>query len=113
MFNDEVVHTPVFPSSPARSLHSCEHLLYLASDLFIFEMISATLLLGALACAVVASPIVNDRAFCTFTDAATAIKNKASCSTITLSNIAVPAGTTLDLTGLKTGTHVCRQRLIG
>lgn len=44
---------------------------------------------------------------CTFTDAAAAIKGKASCSTITLNNIAVPAGTTLDLTKLKTGTKVC------
>ncbi|KAF2020427.1 glycoside hydrolase family 28 protein [Aaosphaeria arxii CBS 175.79] len=43
---------------------------------------------------------------CKFTDAAAAIKGKASCSTITLSNIAVPAGTTLDLTKLKDGTTV-------
>lgn len=47
---------------------------------------------------------------CTFTDAAAAIKGKASCSTITLNNIAVPAGTTLDLTKLKTGTKVCHIR---
>ncbi|PWN47943.1 endopolygalacturonase precursor [Violaceomyces palustris] len=46
------------------------------------------------------------RASCTFTDAATAIAQKKSCSTITLSNIAVPAGTTLDLTGLNSGTSV-------
>ncbi|KAK7706681.1 Polygalacturonase 1 [Diaporthe eres] len=46
---------------------------------------------------------------CTFTDAASAIKGKASCSTITLNNIAVPAGTTLDLTKLKTGTKVIFQ----
>ncbi|KAF2154988.1 glycoside hydrolase family 28 protein [Myriangium duriaei CBS 260.36] len=45
-------------------------------------------------------------ASCTFTDAATAIKNKASCTAITLSGIKVPAGTTLDMTGLKTGTTV-------
>lgn len=47
---------------------------------------------------------------CTFTDAAAVVKGKASCSTITLNNIAVPAGTTLDLTKLKTGTkarHIC------
>ncbi|KAJ5776376.1 uncharacterized protein N7511_001387 [Penicillium nucicola] len=49
------------------------------------------------------------RASCTFsgsTGAASAIKNKKSCSTITLSNVAVPAGTTLDLTGLAKGTTV-------
>ncbi|KAJ1327373.1 Glycosyl hydrolases family 28 [Microdochium nivale] len=43
---------------------------------------------------------------CTFTTAAAAKSGKASCSTITLSNIAVPAGQTLDMTGLKAGTHV-------
>ncbi|KAG4255574.1 endopolygalacturonase 1 [Fusarium proliferatum] len=37
------------------------------------------------------------------------IKNKAGCSTIILNNIAVPAGTTLDLTKLKDGTHVIFQ----
>ncbi|KAG8159094.1 hypothetical protein KVR01_010755 [Diaporthe batatas] len=46
---------------------------------------------------------------CTFTDAAAVAKGKASCSTITLNNIAVPAGTTLDLTKLKTGTKVIFQ----
>nr|UOH22610.1 endo-polygalacturonase precursor [Penicillium oxalicum] len=43
---------------------------------------------------------------CTFTSAASAIAGKASCSNIVLSNVAVPAGQTLDLTGLKTGTKV-------
>jgi polygalacturonase len=38
--------------------------------------------------------------------AANAIKNKKSCSTITLSNLIVPAGTTLDLTNLAKGTNV-------
>ncbi|POS68923.1 endopolygalacturonase [Diaporthe helianthi] len=46
---------------------------------------------------------------CTFTSAAAVAKGKASCSTITLNNIAVPAGTTLDLTKLKTGTKVVFQ----
>ena len=45
-------------------------------------------------------------ASCTFTDAASAKAGKESCSTITLSGIKVPAGQTLDLTGLKTGTKV-------
>lgn len=43
---------------------------------------------------------------CTFTDAASASKSKTSCSTIVLSNIAVPSGTTLDMTKLNSGTHV-------
>ena len=43
---------------------------------------------------------------CTFTDAAAAMKSKTACTSITLSNIAVPAGQTLDLKGLKSGTHV-------
>lgn len=46
---------------------------------------------------------------CTFsgsTGAAAVSKSKASCATITLSNIAVPSGTTLDLTKLTKGTKV-------
>ncbi|KAA8564858.1 hypothetical protein MFRU_008g02990 [Monilinia fructicola] len=46
------------------------------------------------------------RASCTFTSAATAKAQKASCSTIVLNGITVPAGTTLDLTGLTAGTKV-------
>lgn len=46
---------------------------------------------------------------CTFSGsggASSASKSKTSCSTIILSAIAVPSGTTLDLTGLNSGTHV-------
>ncbi|KAL8303216.1 hypothetical protein RB600_006903 [Gaeumannomyces tritici] len=43
---------------------------------------------------------------CVFTDAAAAIKGKTSCTAITLKDITVPAGQTLDMTGLKDGTHV-------
>ncbi|KAH7140602.1 glycoside hydrolase [Dactylonectria macrodidyma] len=71
-------------------------------------MHSSLVFLGALASAVIATP-VGPRASCTFTDAATAIKNKASCSSIILKDIAVPAGTTLDLTKLNSGTHVTFQ----
>lgn len=46
------------------------------------------------------------RASCTFTDAAAASKSKTSCATIVLSNIAVPSGTTLDMTKLNDGTNV-------
>ncbi|KAF7953321.1 hypothetical protein EAE96_006532 [Botrytis aclada] len=49
------------------------------------------------------------RADCTFTTAATAIASKTTCTTIILNGIVVPAGTTLDLTGLKTGTKVIFQ----
>lgn len=72
-------------------------------------MVSAALFLSLGAVLAAANPLPTqhaNRASCTFTDAASAIKNKKTCSTITLSNIAVPAGTTLDLTGLKDGTHV-------
>ncbi|KAK7431990.1 Polygalacturonase 1 [Neonectria magnoliae] len=72
-------------------------------------MHSVFFVLGALASSVLATPIVAPRASCTFTDAATAIKNKVSCSTIILKDIVVPAGTTLDLTKLTTGTHVIFQ----
>jgi polygalacturonase len=44
---------------------------------------------------------------CTFTALSDATKSKTSCSTIVLSNIAVPSGVTLDMTGLNSGTHVC------
>ncbi|OJD34167.1 glycoside hydrolase family 28 protein [Diplodia corticola] len=72
----------------------------------------STLLAGAgvgVACVAAAPTELAERASCTFTDAASAIKGKASCSTITLNNVAVPAGTTLDLTGLKSGTSVVFQ----
>lgn len=49
---------------------------------------------------------LHKRASCTFTAASAASKSKTSCATIVLDNIAVPSGTTLDLTGLNSGTHV-------
>ncbi|KAL4784348.1 glycoside hydrolase [Aspergillus varians] len=49
---------------------------------------------------------LDTRSSCTFTSASAAKSGKASCSTITLKDIAVPAGETLDLTGLKTGSTV-------
>ena len=51
------------------------------------------------------APELAERASCTFTDAASAIQGKTSCSTIYLNGITVPAGTTLDLTKLKSGTQ--------
>ncbi|PYH92578.1 putative endopolygalacturonase II [Aspergillus ellipticus CBS 707.79] len=61
--------------------------------------------LAAGATLVSASPI-EARGGCTFTTAAAAKSGKASCSTIVLDNIEVPAGTTLDLTDLTSGTKV-------
>ncbi|TEY78304.1 hypothetical protein BOTCAL_0050g00360 [Botryotinia calthae] len=49
---------------------------------------------------------------CTFSGAAgaaAASKSKTSCATIVLNSLSVPSGTTLDLTGLKTGTQVIFQ----
>lgn len=58
--------------------------------------------------AVTAAATLDKRASCTFSGAngaASASKSKASCATIVLSNVAVPSGTTLDLTGLTKGTQ--------
>ena len=55
------------------------------------------------------SPLEERASTCTFSGAkgaASAIKSKTSCSTIVLSSVAVPAGTSLDLTGLNKGTTV-------
>ncbi|KDN67475.1 putative glycosyl hydrolase family 28 [Colletotrichum sublineola] len=71
-------------------------------------MVSSLLALGALAASAVAAPL-DARDDCTFTDAASAMKGKASCTEIILKDIAVPVGTTLDMTGLQPGTHVTFQ----
>ncbi|OGM51069.1 putative extracellular endo-polygalacturonase [Aspergillus bombycis] len=68
------------------------------------SIIAATV--GAALVAAVPVPELEARDSCTFTSAADAKSGKTSCSTITLSNIEVPAGETLDLTGLKEGTTV-------
>lgn len=73
-----------------------------------FSKISLLFTLG-LSAFVQAAPTLNERSSCTFSGssgAASAIKNKKSCSTIVLSNVVVPAGETLDLTGLNKGTKV-------
>ena len=46
------------------------------------------------------------RSSCTFTTASAAMDGQADCSTIYLDGIEVPAGTTLSLTSLASGTHV-------
>lgn len=56
-----------------------------------------------------AAPDLAKRATCTFSGssgASAASKSKASCATIVISSVVVPSGTTLDLTGLTSGTHV-------
>nr|P26215.1 RecName: Full=Polygalacturonase; Short=PG; AltName: Full=Pectinase; Flags: Precursor [Bipolaris zeicola]AAA79885.1 endopolygalacturonase [Bipolaris zeicola] len=68
-----------------------------------------SMLLSAGALVAAAPSGLDARDGCTFTDAATAIKNKASCSNIVISGMTVPAGTTLDLTGLKSGATVTFQ----
>ncbi|KAF2801526.1 polygalacturonase 1 [Mytilinidion resinicola] len=73
---------------------------------------TASVLLSICGALVGAAPVptpasVEERATtCTFTSAASASASKKSCSNIILSGITVPAGKTLDLTGLKTGTTV-------
>jgi len=62
-------------------------------------------LLVAVVC-LVSAPTPTTAVSCTFTDAPTAIANKKNCDTITLSNINVPAGTTLDMTSLKDNAQV-------
>ncbi|KAF7874331.1 hypothetical protein EAF04_003003 [Stromatinia cepivora] len=56
-----------------------------------------------------ASEDLDKRVDCTFTNAAIAKAQKGTCTTIYLNSIAVPAGTTLDLTGLNAGTKVVFQ----
>ncbi|TGO41589.1 hypothetical protein BHYA_0019g00180 [Botrytis hyacinthi] len=53
------------------------------------------------------------RVSCTFNTAAAAIAGKTGCSTIILDNIHVPGATTLDLTGLNSGTQVIFQGTTG
>ncbi|KAI2473363.1 glycoside hydrolase family 28 protein [Annulohypoxylon bovei var. microspora] len=67
-----------------------------------------TLTLATLALAA-PSKTLNERATCTFTSSAAASSGKKSCTNIVLNGITVPAGETLDLTGLTTGTTVTFQ----
>ncbi|KAF7121778.1 hypothetical protein CNMCM5793_009331 [Aspergillus hiratsukae] len=71
-----------------------------------FQSSLVAVTMGAALVAAAPATDLETRGSCTFTSAAAVKSGKASCSTITLSNIAVPAGETLDLTGLKTGATV-------
>ncbi|PYI21901.1 putative extracellular endo-polygalacturonase [Aspergillus japonicus CBS 114.51] len=72
------------------------------------HFIKSSILAATMGAALVAAAPtdIEKRSSCTFTDAAKAKSGKTSCSTIYLNNIEVPAGETLDLTGLKSGTTV-------
>lgn len=98
------------------SLHIQPHIRFIFSKMVHFLKslglgLSAVALVAAVPTPTAAPDIRNaaglqKRASCTFTDAAAVSKSKTSCATIVLNNIAVPSGTTLDLTKLTTGTHV-------
>jgi len=76
--------------------------IFLTSWVFVLPLV-----FSAPAPAPTAAPSLENRATsCTFTNAASVSKSKKSCATIVLDNIPVPSGTTLDLTGLSSGTHV-------
>ncbi|KAH7715938.1 polygalacturonase [Aphelenchoides avenae] len=64
-----------------------------------------TFFTAVVACLAFATPAVYAGS-CTVTSVSQLAAAKASCPTITLSNVAVPAGQTLDLTKLKSGTKV-------
>ncbi|KAB8229650.1 glycoside hydrolase family 28 protein [Aspergillus alliaceus] len=72
--------------------------------LFQSSLLAATM--GAALVVAAPAPDIKPGGSCTFNSAAAVESGKASCSTITLSNIAVPAGETLDLTDLKAGATV-------
>ena len=74
---------------------------------------NVVLLLGALASTVVAAPAPDVRVAlearatsCTFKTLDEVVKGKKNCDKITLDNISVPAGKTLDLSSLKKGANV-------
>lgn len=67
-------------------------------------IVAATM--GAALVAAAPTTEIDARGSCTFNTVDQLKSGKSSCSTITLSNIHVPAGETLDLTDLKTGATV-------
>ena len=93
----------------------CHRLPSLSSNIIHSASVSMhihTLLLSSLLTFVFAVPSkhqheVKRAATCTFTNASAARASAKSCQTIVLSNIAVPAGQTLDLTEAADNTHVC------
>lgn len=96
----------IFPDSvdqvPCRSLA-----LFIRS--FTMHFLQNSLIAAAMGAALVAAAPAADldaRSSCTFTSASAAKSGASKCSTVTLKGIQVPAGETLDLTGLKSGATV-------
>lgn len=76
------------------------------------SVVALTASLAVSAAAAPASATVKRATSCTFsgtTGAAAAISSQAACSIITLNNVVVPAGTTLDLSKLADGATVIFQ----
>lgn len=74
--------------------------------------INSIALLASAAVLVAAAPapaLVERATPCTFSAASAAIASKTACATIVLDNVVVPAGQTLDLTGLNTGTQASQD----
>jgi hypothetical protein len=84
---------------------------YPSSINIMVAMRATSLFLSAGALVSAAPSSLDARASCTFSDAAAAIAGKASCAAIVIKDMTVPAGTTLDLTKLKTGTTVGSLRI--
>ncbi|KAI1358424.1 glycoside hydrolase [Xylaria arbuscula] len=81
----------------------------IASSALLVAAFGASRVLASPAPAVTPAPTLAKRATCTFSGsngAASASASQADCATIVLSDVAVPSGTTLDLSDLEDGTHV-------
>jgi polygalacturonase len=93
------------------SLHSFIHSLTITLSLiakmhYLPSLIGLAAFSGYVSAAAIPEAALDKRATCTFTTAADVAKSKTGCSVINLNSIVVPAGVTLDLTGLTTGTQV-------
>lgn len=96
---------------------STTHFFWDVTAVIMLKLMGSLVLLAS-AAEVIASPAaepvapsttLEKRASCTFSGsngAAAAMASQKACSTIVLSNVAVPAGTTLDLSDLADGTTV-------
>lgn len=103
-----------------RRLKSTKHQPRNLNPLLAMSKLFSSLVIAALAVGVIASPVAEPAiteapslakraTSCTFSGssgAASASKSQSSCSTIILSSVAVPSGTTLDLSDLPDDTTV-------
>ena len=109
-FSHHTSHSFIFSSALFKlslaKLNSFRQILFQA----LLKMISSTLLqsffVATVAGLALPSHSEKNASSCTFTSASAAISGKKSCTSITLSGITVPAGTTLDMTDLTDGTTV-------